>query len=141
MERSRVLLAIIAGVGVGIASPALAEYISFRSPTGNISCEIVSDDLGGYARCDLRELTMSFPQAPADCDADWGAYFAVREGGGKGRPICVGDAVYNGNAIVLGYGQSISLGGVTCISERSGMTCTNRQGHGFTVARASQRVY
>jgi hypothetical protein len=42
---------------------------------------------------------------------------------------------------VLPYGASLTLGGITCTSERTGMTCVNRDGRGFAVARAAQRVF
>jgi hypothetical protein len=42
---------------------------------------------------------------------------------------------------VLEYGSYISLGGITCVSERTGMTCTNLDGHGFTLSRARQSLF
>lgn len=122
------------------AGPAAADdFIFFRSPTGNIACMIVSGDWNG-ARCDLMQLTMSYPRRPPDCDLEWGRSFEV-SATGFGTPACVGDTVADPGALVLGYGKSISLGAVTCTSEQTGMTCLNRQGHGFTVARARQRVF
>jgi len=121
------------------AAPAAAQNtLFFRSPTGNIHCMILSSsDL--EARCDLREAIPSY--APrADCEQDYGYAFAVGSVG-PGRPLCAGDSVVMTGSPVLAYGRSVSQGGFTCRSERTGMTCVNRQGHGFSVARAQQRVF
>jgi hypothetical protein len=123
-----------------LGGPAAADdFVFFRSPTGNINCMLVSGDWNG-ARCDLFQLTMSYPVRPRDCDLDWGHAFEVGATG-QGGPACVGDTVADPGAVVLDYGKSLSLGGVTCTSASTGMTCTNRQGHGFTVAKARQRVF
>ncbi|MES2916214.1 MAG: DUF6636 domain-containing protein [Pseudomonadota bacterium] len=42
---------------------------------------------------------------------------------------------------VLPYGEAVSLGGISCVSARTGMTCTNRDGHGFSVAKAIQKLF
>lgn len=117
---------------------ALAQEISFRSPTGNIHCMIFTGADAG-ARCDLANFTPSYPR-PRDCDLDWGFAFEVGVIG-PGSPICAGDTVRQPGARVLEYGQSVAGGGVTCTSAQAGMTCVNAQGHGFTVARARQRAF
>jgi hypothetical protein len=136
-----VVTGLAAGPVAGVASgPALADdIVFFRSPSGNIHCLIATGDFAA-ARCDLREATLSYPVPPADCDLEWGLSFEVGPTG-RGTPACVGDTVQSPTSIVLGYGDSLSLGGLTCRSERSGMTCTNAAGHGFAVAKASQRVF
>ena len=123
-----------------LAGAAAADYVEFRSPTGNINCSIYSDPSGATARCDLRELVPSYKKKPAGCDFDWGSSFAVDKKG-KGYLACVSDAVGGPGASVLRYGQSISLGGISCVSAETGMTCTNAQGHGFSVAKAKQKLY
>jgi hypothetical protein len=124
-----------------LASPAAAQdYLSFRSPTGNIGCAIFTGGDWAGARCDLRDLTPSYRNRPADCDLDWGSAFFVGSRG-PGEVACVGDTVFDPGAFTLDYGKSVSLGAFVCTSERSGMTCTNGQGHGFSVARARQRVF
>jgi hypothetical protein len=122
------------------AGPSFAQdYVTFRSPTGNIGCAIY---LGDYAvaRCDLLELTPSYRDRPADCDLDWGSAFAVGPVG-RGEVACVGDTVFDPGASILDYGQEIRLGPFTCASAETGVTCTNAEGHGFSVRRAEQRVF
>lgn len=124
-----------------LASPALAgDYIAFHSPSGNIQCAIFTGDGWDNVRCDLSNLTPSYRKQPADCEFDWGSSFAV-DLTGKGYLACVSDAVADQNGVELGYGKSISLGGFTCTSQKSGMTCTNPGGHGFAIAKARQRVF
>ncbi len=43
--------------------------------------------------------------------------------------------------VVLPYGVTLELEGITCLSETTGMTCTNADGGGFAVRRAEQRIF
>lgn len=123
------------------AAPGLADdFLTFQSPSGNIQCGIFLGP-GALVRCDMTELAPSFTQRPVGCEFDWGHSFAVEETSEQGYLACVSDAVTDGNAMVLGYGRSVSLGPFTCASEKTGMTCTNAQGHGFAIARAAQRFF
>ena len=118
-----------------VATPAAAQdLLFFQSPSGNITCMIATGDWA-TARCDMRELTPTYREAPADCQLDWGSSFEVGPSDRKGHLACVGDSVADPNAVTLNYGQSLSLGGFDCTSEKSGMTCTNPAGHGFTCPR------
>ena len=113
-----------------ISTPVLAdEYIAFHSPSGNIHCGLtVSADYTG-ARCDIFQITaQSFTSPPADCEFE-------------GYLACVSDTVADDAGLEVGYGQEVSLGGITCSSAQSGMTCTNDSGHGFTVSKAKQSVF
>jgi hypothetical protein len=136
------LTAVLHLVILACAGPVLADdWLSFQSPTGNIHCAISIWDGGDTeARCDLRALTPSYTRAPAGCDLDWGNSFAVGRSG-KGFLGCVGDTVMDPNNPVLGYGQAASLGGISCVSAKTGITCTNAEGHGFSVAKAKQKLF
>lgn len=124
-----------------LASPAAAQdLLFFQSPTGNIHCLIATGDYAG-ARCDMRQLTPTYRTAPPDCDLDWGSSFEIAAQGRKGALACVGDSVEDPGSFVLGYGKSVTLGGFVCSSEKSGMTCTNPAGHGFTLSKAKQRLF
>ena len=124
-----------------LASPALAEdFIGFQSPTGNIHCAMYIFDGRAEARCDLRDYAPSYTRRPAGCDLDWGMAFAVGATG-KGVLACVGDTVQDPGNPVLPYGEAVSLGGISCVSAKTGMTCTNAEGHGFSVAKAKQRLF
>ena len=41
----------------------------------------------------------------------------------------------------LGYGLRATLGEITCTSEKTGMTCRNATGHGFSIAKAAQHLF
>ena len=126
---------------LGLAGPAQADdYFGFRSPTGNIHCAMYVFEGRAEARCDIRDYTPSFTRAPAGCDLDWGMAFAVGASG-KGVLACVGDTVQDPANPVLPYGEAISLGGISCVSAKTGMTCTNADGHGFSVAKAKQKLF
>ncbi len=123
------------------ASPACAQdAINFHSPSDNIQCAIFTGDDAGV-RCDMQDLTPSHRTAPPDCAFDWGSSFAVDARSRKGYVACVSDTVADTNGLELSYGKAISLGGVTCSSETSGMTCTNPAGHGFTISKARQKLF
>lgn len=123
------------------ATPAVAsDMLLFHSPSGNVRCAIVMGDKSA-ARCDLIEFTqLNYPNPPADCDLNWGHAYQVGRSG-KGAPVCVGDTVASPDSKVLPYGQSVFKGDYKCSSEQTGITCTNPEGHGFTAARRSQRVF
>jgi hypothetical protein len=125
---------------ISVAPAAAQDYTAFQSPTGNIHCSIYSGEFAG-ARCDVVELNPSYTRRPADCDLEYGSAFYIDPGARKGGVACVGDTIIDPRSAVLGYGGSISLGGITCTSAQSGMTCVNAAGHGFKVARSQQSVF
>lgn len=122
------------------AGAASADMIEFKSPTGNIQCAIYSDPSGASVRCDMSSLVPSYTERPAGCEFDWGSSFAV-DAKGKGYLACVSDPAAGPGAVVLRYGQAASLGGISCVSAETGMTCTNAKGHGFSIAKARQKLY
>lgn len=124
----------------GCAGAAAADYIEFQSPTGNISCGLYSDGADTSVRCDMSKLVPSYTTPPAGCEFDWGSSFAV-SATGMGVLACVSDPAAGPAAPVLPYGDAISLGGISCVSAKTGMTCTNAEGHGFSISKAKQRLY
>lgn len=126
---------------LGLGGPAFADdYLGFQSPTGNIHCAMYIYDGSAEARCDLRDYVPSYTKRPAGCDLDWGMAFAVGASG-KGVLACVGDTVQDPGNAVLPYGEAVSLGGISCVSAKTGMSCTNADGHGFSVAKAKQKLF
>jgi hypothetical protein len=131
---------VIAALAALPAPAAAQDFVPFRSPTGNIHCLMFSGPGQPGVRCDLRELVPSFPLRPEWREFDWGSAFEVLATG-RGTPVCASDSVIDPAAPVLDYGRSITRWGLSCTSRRTGMTCTNAEGHGFTVARRSQKVF
>lgn len=138
----RGVLTFCAFVVAGSAAGA-QEYFGFQSPTGNIHCMVFSGygDDGDGVRCDIGNFTPSALPAPEGCDYDWGNAFWIGSVDRRGGLACISDAISDPGNSVLGYGESVSGGGVTCTSAKSGMTCENSAGHGFTLSKAKQRVF
>jgi hypothetical protein len=86
-------------------------------------------------------LTPSFPVRPRDCDLDWGDAFEIGDNDRRGAVVCHGDTVMTPDSMELGYGASVTLGDYSCTSAKTGMTCTNGRGHGFAIAKASQKLF
>jgi hypothetical protein len=113
----------IAGLLTALALPtaAVAGGIHFHSPSGNISCytwkarvAISCEDLSTGANADLMSNG-----------------FARRGTGVRG---------YSGWS--LSYGRSYRVGyGLTCYSVRSGISCSNRDGHGFGISRGQLNTW
>ena len=140
---------ILAGVLATLAlSPAAAQ--DFTTPSGNITCHFdapLSAEAGlgpeyrEYAlRCDMIEGTPFGSEPPEGCNLDWGKSLSLSETGPALR-TCHGDTILNPDAPALDYGRAIGVPGISCRSERTGVTCTNRDGRGFFISRLRQRVF
>jgi hypothetical protein len=102
---------------------------TFQMPSRNIGCLFAFRQL----RCDI--LSGLDPEPEEACDFDWvGVDMGVT---GAAAPNCGSDTVYDADAPTLEYGSSWTRGGITCESEESGLSCTNQEGRGFTLARGS----
>lgn len=121
--------------------PAHAGAVYFRTPSDNIYCAYDDYDGTPHIRCDIMNYTPSIGGMPADCDLEWGDAFEITPSHGRGEVICHGDTVRSPDAMTLDYGKTLEQGGLSCKSERSGLTCRNRKGHGFFLSRAKQRVF
>ncbi|WP_454044302.1 hypothetical protein [Cellulosimicrobium sp. Marseille-Q8652] len=116
-------------------APTVTE--TFASETRNIACEMT--DVG--VTCSIAELATQ-PAPVAGCDGSVG-YRVVLDDAGVNQP-CVPAAEQPQPAAadveVLPYGESKTVGGFTCDSENTGVTCRDdATGKGFTVAKAGIR--
>ena len=124
-------LAVVVAVALALPPPTggTAPNPFFRMPSKNIYCAYF-----GSLRCDIRSGLRPKPTRPVGCDFDWGGtYFLGRSG--PARIGCVSDSVFDPSARVLPYGTIWRRGGIACASRRSGLRCTNREGHGFFMSR------
>ncbi|HWK26240.1 MAG TPA: DUF6636 domain-containing protein [Solirubrobacter sp.] len=104
-----------------------AAYREFRSPSGQLGCAFYSDaETPRFVRCDW------------DGAADRAVTLTEA---GRGKRVRVTDSVRNPKAKILAYGRATSFGKLRCTSRRSGITCRNGKGHGFTVSVERQRVF
>lgn len=147
MKRPAILAVSIAAAATAIASTATAigfaaaahadAAYQFQSPSGNISCHLAT---GGVA-CDISDFTY-VPPPPPPCGQHlaWGSRFALEQGK---APVmeCHGDTLRIPGEQTLNYGQTLSVGAITCDSETSGMTCTDTSTrHFFRVSRDSYQL-
>jgi hypothetical protein len=124
-------------------APVAMAQEGFRSPSGNIHCQFFAAGGGSDAtiRCDLRQTSNRPPPRPRDCDLEWGQAFEISARATHGTRLCYGDTVQDNRLPVLPYGRSWQRAGLSCTSDRSGVTCRNARGHGFTLSRGAQRVF
>jgi hypothetical protein len=116
--------------------------VGFKTPSDNVHCQV--EDWGGgsvYLRCDMSEIQGRVPPRPRDCDLDWGGAFSVSRDKRRAQRICHGDTVRDERLQTLAYGSTWRKAGFTCVSERSGLTCSNRFGSGFRLSRSSQKIF
>ena len=135
--------ATIASLLIITSCPALSEdNTQFRTPSGNIHCMLIDGDEGSMADCEIVSIDkFTLPlKRQADCELDWGNRFELMTEQGPSMP-CYGDTVRDPKSRVLGYGKSIQLGNITCTSKKTGLTCTDGSGHGFTLSRSSQTFF
>lgn len=114
---------------------ALAASSMFQTPSENIGCI----DGGRNLRCDINVKTWRSVPRPRWCHLAYGDSIALR---GRGRPtwVCHGDTVRHMGRI-LRYGTTWRVGPFTCISRVTGLTCWNRNGHGFFLSIQSYRIF
>jgi hypothetical protein len=123
-------------LGLAIATSSAALGVDFTTPSRNIGC---AGD-ASFVRCDISQTRAKPPPKPRSCKYDWGNAFWL---GRRGRPrrLCVSDTVL-GSRHVLGYEKTARLGRrIACTSRRSGLTCRNRDGHGFFLSRERVRLF
>ncbi len=136
----RILLsALIAAACVLPASSALGTVVSFRTPSGNIGCVGETARADNTVRCDIRLRNWSPPPRPRSCPLDWGQGLTL-DRAGRARYVCAGDTALN-TGRTLAYGTRRRIGGIVCVSRRTGLTCTNAAGHGFTMSRDRVRRF
>jgi len=130
------------------ATAQAVSGVQFQSPSGNIFCEM-SDGNGGQGgvSCEIADHTYALPPPPCEHSA-WGDRFALEQGS---APVmaCHNDTIRpshgfpgpNPDVPILDYGQTRSVGAISCDSEPSGMTCTDTgTGHFFRVSSDSYQI-
>jgi hypothetical protein len=117
-----------------VVAPAANGPATFRSPSGNINCTLSTPGGDITARCEVVNHTW-VAAPPPDCHLDSGDRFYLTQGG-SAIVGCYGQEFGPAPQQTLGYGQSWSFGTLTCVSEYTGMTCTDSStGHYFRVSR------
>ncbi|MCV7075985.1 DUF6636 domain-containing protein [Mycobacterium szulgai] len=144
-------LAVIAtatiGATIGLAGIAHADdEIDFRSPSGDILCSMTrGHDINDQARygkgavaCQV--LNHTYPQPPLEDCPVAGREYDLDQGS---RPSlgCQGGVIVDPPPPTLDYGQTRSVGTITCDVEPSGVTCTDSStGHFLRLSRDSYQL-
>jgi hypothetical protein len=125
------------------AAPATADVFLFKMPSNNVVCSVGQEADSADITCTIHERSGPLPRpAPADCMSTWGHVFTLRDTGpvtmectdfDRGLAAAVTD--------VAPYGVTGTFGGISCLSQETGLRCTNRDGHGFQLARRTQSVF
>jgi hypothetical protein len=132
----RLVIALLTFAALALTGSSGGLGVDFTTPSRNIGCAGDST----FVRCDIRRTRAKPPPKPRSCRFDWGNAFELRQRG-RARRLCYSDTVL-GSRRVLAYGKSMKLGPrITCTSRRSGLTCRNRDGHGFFLSRARVRLF
>jgi hypothetical protein len=139
---------LVSGTWMLSAPTAKSRYGFLKTPSGNILCDYVRDQRGARVDCVVQSgLKPPGPRRHAGCTRD--IVVALEET----RPVdtwgseCPGEDAqetpYVGGSIawILGYGESLSVGGVRCASAMTGLTCRNKSGHGFFLSREKWRSF
>ncbi|MFG1930321.1 hypothetical protein ACGFK1_06645 [Mycobacterium sp. NPDC048908] len=137
------LAATASGCGGGGDVPVDYQFIT---PSGNIICDIYPE--GSGANCEVREHTWVAPQSTSGpygraCDFTFGGLEFYVSHGEPGTLGCYEGvtAFKRPSPQTLDYGQTSSLGSITCGSEPSGVKCTDTAtGHFFRVSRDSYEL-
>ena len=135
---------------LALAAPAEAARTpvpGIRTPSGNISC-FAEPGPPPVLQCQIKQADYS-GKLVAYCGqprigVDWGGFSlgATRKGG----VTCTGGVLYDPDTqrlvfTTLPYGRSWQQGPFRCTSRPTGLTCTNRAGHGLFVSRESYRLF
>ena len=107
----------------------------FKSPTGNIACDLNGSVTPAEATCEVRENSYQ-PQVKPHCNPFWANSFRLVQG----RTVevnCYSGTDFRSTMPVQEYGRPLTVGSLTCVlDETTGVTCKDSTtGHFFQAAR------
>ena len=115
-------------------APVAADLLI--TPSGNIECAVGD----GQFACTIEDY--DFDLGDERCPGARGPIVRLDATGPAQASSCRGDT-FDGITWPepTPYGTSVTLGDVRCDVESTGVTCTNTEGHGFTLARAGLQPF
>ena len=132
------------GMALGVLAPATARaegFDFFQTPSGNIDCAMGLLDGSALVECEIGDHVWAPPPRPTPCMGAFGDRISMHQGSAA-RMTCHSDTVRGTGYGVLEYGQSRSRNSVTCVSEQSGITCTDSgTGHYFELSRDTYELH
>jgi hypothetical protein len=148
MRRYLLLMTCAAALAAAGTATATTPLPGIRSPTGNISCFLVSGGpdllLCSIAHSSYATALQARCMRPNGSGVDWHG-FALRPAK-RGELNCTGGILYDSGKyrplyVTLPYGKSWHRAAFSCDSRRTGVTCTNAAGHGIFVSREKYRTW
>jgi hypothetical protein len=147
MRRAGLAVAVLFAIAAGIASAAKLPGV--KTPTRNISCFYVpiKPTTRGTLLCNIKQavyLRSAQNACMARSGLDWhGFELGLTR---RAELVCSGGVMYDEGRdtpvfTVLPYGHAWRYRGFTCTSRVTGLTCTNKAGHGLFLARESYRLF
>jgi len=128
-------IATAAALPLAATAHALATP-SFQTPSGNIMCWVGDN----FASCDIIDHTYAPPPGHCALAANFDFRNFMLQKGTPPELRCSRPEDLP-TAMTLDYGQTYSVGVMTCHSETSGVTCTDSStGHFFRVSRESYQL-
>lgn len=120
---------------------AYADVWTFETPSENIQCVVGHGPTSSDIECRIIERygAPALPR-PASCASDWGHSFLMFDTGPV-QMLCQPLSRDRGGFERAEYGVTGEFGGFVCHSSQKGLDCRNRDGHGFFLSRAIQRVF
>ena len=135
-------VALAAGIAAiaALALPAVssARLSIFHTPSKKVYCAFFSGS-SVILRCDTKYRIA--PLGSFRCrEGDWGNSINM-SARSKAHGLCAGDTVIGSRGPALAYGTTKHYGPFTCTSRTSGLTCSNRVGHGWFLSDTKQRKF
>lgn len=138
---SALVVAAVTGLANLCPASATAAGNDFKTPTGDVYCQTAVYDDGTSAVTCEGGGHYAGPK-PVCVGGNWGDRFSLTEGEAT-EVECHTDTIRSNQASapVLDYGQTRSIGPITCDSESSGLTCTDTStGNYFTMSETSNSM-
>jgi len=148
--RSLALLLLFSALLASAAAEAPAKRSSglFKTPSGKIFCQWgTGGSPRAFVECGVTTgLKPPLPKTDPACKhLDYVGNRIGLSVTGRAQPVpCAGDAgpfADPAHSALLRYGKTLSAGGLTCSEKTSGLTCKNRDGHGFFMSLRSWRTF
>ena len=121
---------------------------AFKTPSANIVCGYgIAPDGSASMECGIKSGLRPPPQAIHCAAGDpIDKRVSLRDAGRAVPVLCAGDPgpllpQIGAAAKVLAYGRTIRVGGISCASAATGLTCRNRSGRGFFLSRERWRMF
>jgi len=146
-ERKPIIrIPLIAALSIATTLPLAAvahadTQYEFQSPSGNIVCVMWVPDTGAAkVGCQAHQFSYAKPP-PGQCNlGGWGSQIGLKQGDLPDFE-CVGGVLAVPPLSTLGYGQTHTVGVMTCGSEPAGVTCTDTgTGHHFRMSHDSYQL-